>query len=309
VSEHPAHETTSCGITRLVSEASHHFLPLSRHQFDEAKRVVLRLVQALDIEEKLNIVLENYEELEREVLSMTLHDMIFDPKESQDARAEIFQGTRRLLNLMSAGYMYLEQVGPDLKRLYGNRAHLTNMNQRITDEARDNRGFRVMQPLRNVLQHNALIIREVTHRSDWQRDGEDARRISSSRLLIDQSRAVEGVGRGPKGMHALQSLGAREDLMPLVREYVTGIRRVHDAARGILAQDLPQWDQAIHDLEQRYVTESGDESRIGIAIVRRDQDGTNVEVISISKDIVRHRKRLERKSRSSRPYARYMVAN
>jgi hypothetical protein len=51
-----------------------HFLFLTEEEFEAARKARGHLFEVLDIEEKLNIVLENYIEYEHELLQITLKD-------------------------------------------------------------------------------------------------------------------------------------------------------------------------------------------------------------------------------------------
>ena len=51
-----------------------HFLSLTEEEFEAARKARRHLFEVLDIEEKLNIVLEDYIEYELELLQITLED-------------------------------------------------------------------------------------------------------------------------------------------------------------------------------------------------------------------------------------------
>lgn len=97
------------GITkRLIGHQN--FLEISRENFDEAKMAHDCLGEALRIEEKFNIILENYREFESELLSLCLNFAIFSDRTWSSFQNEIHIVNRRVLNLLTTSRLYVDQI-------------------------------------------------------------------------------------------------------------------------------------------------------------------------------------------------------
>src|ERR1044072_2560892 len=109
------------GITKLVISCNH-LLEISRQEFDEARFAKRSLVDALGIEEKLDIVLENYAEYEKELLELSLKNAIFSDRNWSSFQTERRAIDRRLVNLLTACRLYVDQIPHDVNSIYGGGA-------------------------------------------------------------------------------------------------------------------------------------------------------------------------------------------
>lgn len=69
-----------------------------------------RIYLAADIEEKLDLLLENYFEYERDVLELALRDNLFRGLDYSRERGETQLVNRRTVNLLAAARLYIDQL-------------------------------------------------------------------------------------------------------------------------------------------------------------------------------------------------------
>jgi hypothetical protein len=80
----------------------------------EVKRAKDALVAMISVEQKFDLVVENYSDYERELLDLSLHQALRGDLDWAGSQDDIAAVSRRLANLLSAARLYLDQVNHDL---------------------------------------------------------------------------------------------------------------------------------------------------------------------------------------------------
>jgi hypothetical protein len=300
------------GITRLVFEAKHHFLPLAADEYARVKKAKADLLEALSIEEKFNLIVENYEEFENHLLHATVREVIYGvrTRDWSSRMGELHSANRRLINLLSTCKLYLDQVRHDLNEIYGDDSiQAAAVRSRTHKEYDESLGYRVMEEIRRYIQHRSLPLSEVHHESRRTSDAAAAPFAHTTHLRL---RPAELIADRKVKRNVLEELQAREELpsiTPLVREYMTGLCGVHATVRDLLAKDLSDWDQAVNGILNRYRSETGDSSVVGVAVTGRDEKGVYVDSVEIFEDLVTRRQWLEAQNRTAVRFSAHIVTS
>src|SRR5688572_4740373 len=106
------------GLTRLVLIRSP-FVELTKDEYRTGLHAKHCVWQSLQIEEKFDLVLSNYEEFEQDILQVALRASMYF-QHDWSAGVDTFQRTnRRIVNLLSGCRLYLDQIGHNLSLMYG----------------------------------------------------------------------------------------------------------------------------------------------------------------------------------------------
>jgi hypothetical protein len=92
---------------------------ISSEDFDLLRTARTHLFEALSIEEKLNLVLENYAEFEQELLNFSVNSMLFQDDDWSSGINEIHLANRRIINLLTTGRLCIDQVSHNIRSIYG----------------------------------------------------------------------------------------------------------------------------------------------------------------------------------------------
>lgn len=273
-------------------------ISITEKELVKAQKCKKRLLKALGIEEKFNIVLENYLEYEKELLDVTLRKAIsFDMSDSRDI---IHSMNRRLVNLLSTCRMYLDQVPQDIGSLLGQDSVVRESFQDQRSEEYDSRlGYRVMEALRNYVQHRGLPVHLISYKSSWidpESDEDSRHRRQRTIIKINVDRLEEDKEFKKSVVEESRSIGSQVNLKPLVREYITGLMEAHQVIRKELEQHLNKWDKAVLDLVERFRTET--ETNAGLLeSIAIGPDGRVLEEVQLLEDIISRRRTLRGKNR------------
>ena len=254
-------------ITRLVLASSAE-IQITEGRFESLRLAWQGVSRVLSIEEKFDLVMENYAELEVELLRCTAQ-MFFFQEVSWDRASDLRNlVNRRLVNLLSAVRMYFDQVSHDLSVLQENDAPFESIRRQ---EHHAHLGYRVMEELRNHAQHRSLPVHVVSYA--WTAPKEGTRTFTTHFCVSMDELRSEG-GFKPAVFRDLSALGdAQIQLKPFVRAYLASLTRIHVVVRGAVASKLNQWvahlESAIHDFQELYGEEVA-----GLAAARiRLEDG------------------------------------
>lgn len=152
-------------------------LDISRDDFERLKKAKRGLFVLVGIEEKFEMLLDNYVDYEQELLRIALGHMVshnVDYLEMNDGRPSM---NRRLANLLTMTRLYTDQVKHDLSGLYGREStQLASIEKRFKGESANALGYRAMETIRNSMQHRDLPIRSIVYHSGWE-DGPNGERL------------------------------------------------------------------------------------------------------------------------------------
>lgn len=285
------------GIGRLVL-ASNTFLPISQGEFEQVLTAKSALLEALATEEAFDLLLANFVEFEREMLDLALGNMVYADRGWQASMDQIQGLNRRLLNLLSAGRLYLDHLPQHVAGILGK----DSPGWQAIDTVRREQyatllGYRVMEGLRNYIQHRSLPIRAVTHNMrpiEVENEGYQVRNVLTPLLELDH--LEEGGALKKSVLEELRPLGRQVDIKPLVREYVQGLGAIHQRLRAEVVEAVEHAATVFNAVAERW--KAGDEpGDIGLAVIERKEDGTHSRSAQVFSDPITRHASLIRKNR------------
>jgi uncharacterized protein YjiS (DUF1127 family) len=154
-------------------------IELSKGEYDAISRARMSVQAAVGVEQNFALLVDNYVEYERELLELA-SQLVVRPEASlkwREVQSQILRANRRLANLLSSARLYLDQLRSEIASLVPPAEGTTAQEEvkRYTKTAYDDRfGYRVMEALRNVVQHAGLGVRSISYPHDS--PGENQRR-------------------------------------------------------------------------------------------------------------------------------------
>lgn len=201
----------------------------------------------LGIEEKLDLVLENYAELELSILRMALQSAVFNGD-------DVLKGGRHIANRHAANYLatsrlYLDQTAHALSDTFGAQSNeMQSFNAARSNEYDSTLGYRVMEQLRNHAQHRNLPIQSlmISMKHD------EIQTPPLHRHSVSIALAVPALEADPTfKASVLEELKNKADsrgfvpLLPMVRSHVEAFGRLHAKVRQMVAPGLAKADECI----------------------------------------------------------------
>lgn len=242
------------------------------------------------------MLLHNYVDFEHELLQISLRNALFSVGEWSELRSIIQDLNRRMVNLLSTARLYLDHLRHRSAPLLTSAGVESGVvNTIISHEYEARQGYRVMEALRNHVQHRGLPLHSITVGGKWVETSEGRRRDETSALYLKVDTLAEGKRFKRSILHELANRENKLPLKPLIRDYITGLIRIQQRVREELQSGLEEDDALLKLLVDDYRRESNG-SVLGLAAVARTPDGTDRERVIISTNFADRRKWLERKN-------------
>jgi len=235
-------------------EQDRNYIEISAAEFEELKSAKANVLETMFIEEKMDLVIENYLEWENELLYASARQMVQLDYSYLSAQSQRNLFSRRIMNVLTACRGYLDQVGHHLSNIYGEESSIAAVFKKATNEQYDRRlGYRVMEALRNYVQHRGSPLHVVVVDRNWVESEHGKRFRSYTGTRFKVSILAEDPKFKKSVLGELQAIGRDEiDLQGFVREYVGGLSIVHQAIRDELKADVTKWEAAICTAIERF---------------------------------------------------------
>jgi len=180
------------------------------------------------IENKYQILLENYAELEEELLRFSLNLTLrtSDPWDTLRDAIPLFD--RRVLNFLSSARMYIDQIPSDIGGASRNSEFVKERFLKSLSAQFDNSlAYRVCEALRNYTQHKDLPVHRVSH--GWRHEQGNTKNvvINHSGLNLDIAKLKADGKFKASTLEELEKQGDKHDLKKYLREYMHSLGLVH----------------------------------------------------------------------------------
>ena len=280
------------GIT-IASIGDASFITISAEEFERIKDAKIKLMAVLEIEEKFDLFMENYAEYERDVLCISQKQMLRGDGTWTTAMDDLLLLNRRLVNIVTAGRLYRDQVKHDISTMYGHESVAANDVETAFRREYDGvLGYRVIEALRNHIQHEALPIRNLHYGPE--RVSVGGRELVRFTLTPElDTAALRSSGFKRAVLTEIEQDQVSPNVTTFLRSFVGGLSRVHSDIRRLTESDLQKWELQI----QRVLLLGREQlfARVGVAAVARDECGNHPEVIEVFEEFVQRLGALRRR--------------
>lgn len=299
-------------LKRLVFDGKA-VLPISGERFEAIRAARDAFLSLLGVEEKFDLLLACYQELEEALFSMSLAGMLFEHVGWSESIDNIQLTNRRLVALLSAGRLYEEQVEHDVRGVYGRRsAATTAVATRLQEANTADLSFRVIDALRNYVQHRSLPVHRLALSSVWEGESDNSRRCVHTidpQIEVDRLRGDRRFDQSL--LDQLPSFEGRANIRPLLQQYIATLGEVHRLVRELTDPDVARWEDALLSAEREFVAEHS-EGSAGLAAVYYEDDQyqvTQENVVYVFTEPIGRRRMLKAKNPYVSHYARHVVTN
>lgn len=270
------------------------FRDISSEDFERLKTAKRGIVLVVAIEDKFDLVIANYEEFERDLLGLALHQMTYSDLTWSSMRYAMQLVNRRVVNLLTAARLYVDQIMHDLSSLMPGDTSVVNRLRKKRSEEYDNKlGYRAMEALRNYTQHRDLPVHALSYPSSWLPSGEPTDLVYRAVPYVQTEELRQDKRMKEAVIVDLERIGKKVPLTPLIREYVESLSLIHQEFREGTEDHILEWETRLTEAIKECVTGPADRVVRMIAI---HDDGRFVEEEHIFDDLLRHRADLARKN-------------
>lgn len=256
---------------KILSLNDHPELKINEVKFNELKEAKKCLSELLAFEEKYELLLSNYLELEKECLAITAENMIYN-----NARYSNFFEIRllfnlRIVNLLTTTRLYLDHLQQHIRACNLD----VDVKSLFSFEYDNNFEYRFMEALRNYVQHRGLAVHLTSIDSDWTSLDDDGEmrfrtKIFTKKDEVEKDKAFK--------KRVANEMPDKVDIIYAARSYVESISKVHCHIREMLSEVTYKSRQVIEEAILEYEKINNGKS-IGLSVVSSTNNGIIDEII------------------------------
>lgn len=260
--------------------------------FDRIKQASLGLYQAFLIEEKYEVLLENYKELERSLVDIAM-EFAYSRESTYDSSMRNKRlVARRVANLLSSCRTFIDQVKGHVRQIV-DRAASKRIVQMIRTTDDSSVIYRLMEQLRNTIQHSSIPISvSPTLKRGESVDRNHCTCYSTIQLSISSIKHEDKLTEIVR--EAVTSDADSIDITPYIRIYLDELSQVVYKIREEAKLQIQEWENAFAFAEQLLPeTARIDPNRQALYLVSRMNDAPHsVERFYVSNEMLQHRQSL-----------------
>ena len=186
------------------------------------------------LEERFQLVIDNYAEWERELLDQALTHQLWGTSK-HDSMQQRLTLDRRLTNVLTGFRLYVDQTDSNISEVFGGSGDELKNIRRFRHELYDNNfGYRFLEALRNHVRHYGLPIEIIMFHS-----GAADEQLTSIRFSVTPYAIFDALAANKdfkkSVLNELKSVGGKIDLRLPVREYVACLVKIHHEVRRIFS--------------------------------------------------------------------------
>ena len=295
-------------ITRLVIGEGRS-IAISKEEFQSILTAQDRITTILGIEQKLELLLWNFAEYESELLRLALYHSIWVGSASETLDDGWSSVNRRVLNLLAAVRMYLDQVRHEMSEMYGKDSSVyETLTRSISAQYDSVLAFRAMEGLRNHAQHRSLPLGTLSLPMSIHREAPAVKFCFSAVPALDLEQLQYHGAIKPVILDELRAMSEKPNLTELLRRYLSCITVIHGEFRRLSDPDVTSWAEVIRNVAVR-AREAFDNDIIGLGVASRDEGGWNVDYRYLWEDTLSQRQLLLKKNRVPTDFANRYVSS
>lgn len=280
-------------LVTILTTGNNPELVINESKFEQLKKAKECLSEILSFEEKYELLLSNYMELEKECLLISAQKMVYEDNEYMNFFDIKLLFNQRIVNLLTTSRLYIDQLSQHIKACNLN----IDIKSFFSYEYDNNFEYRFMEALRNYVQHRGLAVHFTSIGTNWTSLDDDGEMQFKTRVYTKKDE-VEKDSAFKKSV--AKEMPDKVDIIYASRSYIESISKVHCNIRKILSDVAISSRQIVEEIIHEYEKTSNGKS-IGLGIVCLENNGKYDEILDkfyITLEWDNIRIKLERKNQS-----------
>lgn len=262
---------------KIYTIGNHPEVEIDETLFFNLENAKKTLTAALAIEEKHEILISNYVDFHKEVLSIITDEMIYDRNDYQYFFKIRLSLNRRIVNLLTSTKLYIDQIKQNIK-LCTDEVSNIEVEQLFNLEYDQNFEYRFMEALRNHIQHQGLAVHSTNHSSKWidQNDRGDKKLEFSLEAFTHKNELEDTKFKRT----TLDEMPDKINLIQSTKSYISSMCRIHYKVRKMIEKKTSFARSLIEEQINSY---KGDQ-RVGLSAIRLNDSNKIEKRISLLLD-------------------------
>lgn len=226
-------------------------IEISQEDFRELKIARQILIDAFEIEQKYEIVITNFVDLEKELLNISVKNALRNKRTYLDFFDDRSILNTRIINLLTATRLYIDQLPKHLNGCDINKqSFLEAFKTKCSAEYDGKFEYRFMEAMRNHVQHHDLPIDGVSSRLERSQDKNNSIEYSTQLFI-----KADTLARNEKFKKSvLAEIQDKVNLVSASRVYIQSISDIHHDIRNLLEPVTTSSRTKIESTHKKYAS-------------------------------------------------------
>jgi len=268
-------------MLRKMVLASNFELEINESEYLKLKSSRDCLSGAFAIEEKYDLLISNFLELEKECMDITCENMLKNNEgysDFFDIRARL---NRRVVNLLTASRLYMDHLGQHVKACLLTNDKCKDVKNLFSLQYDGCFEYRFMEALRNYVQHRGLAVHSSSLGGSWTSMDKKNGELEYKTCMFTHKDEVS-LDKSFKRAVA-NEMPEKVNILLASRKYISSISKAHGELRQLMLVNVATSRNAI--LEQiEYFKKQSDGNSIALAALKINQDGEVTERVNLILD-------------------------
>lgn len=258
-------------LVTILTTGNNSELVIDKSKFEELKQAKEYLSEILSFEEKYELLLSNYIELEKECLLISAQNMVYEDNEYMNFFDIKLLFNQRIVNLLTTSRLYIDQLSQHIKACNLN----IDIKSFFSYEYDNNFEYRFMEALRNYVQHRGLAVHFTSIGSNWTSLDDDGEMQFKTRVYTKKDE-VEKDSAFKKNV--AKEMPDKVDIIYASRSYIESISKIHCNIRKILSDVAICSRQIIEEITHKYEKINNGKSN-GLSVIYSVNNGQYDEIL------------------------------
>ena len=276
-----------------------YLLNLRKADFDKYLRARNIILMAINIEEAFDVLIDNYLEFETTLLQSTNQYLIRFVDTHETFQSERRLLNRKLINLLTTSKAYLDQTDHQLSNNFGKSStQYTSFSKKRKSEYNSRLGYRVMESVRNHVQHYGWPIHSVEYHSQLMGVMDKPKFLFAIIPFMKTKYLEENKKFKPTILSELKSIENQKgiDLRPIIREHIEALTDIHTEVRASMQEHIKESEDLFAVAIRRFQKKYPDVTPYGLELIEED-NGEMITAVFILKELVESLKNLQKKNK------------
>jgi len=281
------------GLSSPVVES---IIPITEDEYDRISAATDALLAYTALEEKFDLVAENYIEFETSLLQIATQMMLQGGHNHGSMHAQRRLLNRRLTNLLSSAQTYIDCSGQHLADMKpGDKQIVDRLKKRFSEQYDQRLGYRAMVCIRNHAQHFDDPVHGISFPSKWDKE---RTKLQFTVILHLHPQQLSFNSKFKKSvLKELIALGPIIDLKPLTRGFVEALSIVHEGTRQETKAIVAGLEEVITATIGKFEEAHPRAKTVGLAAVRILDSGEHDQPVNLMKDFLSYFDVLRKKNK------------
>lgn len=208
------------------------------------------LSAAMAVEEKYELLISNYIELEKELLKAAADNMIYRGKDYSESFDFRLLFNQRLVNLLTSSRLYVDHIQQHIKTCLPNNLNASNSVKAFFSKEYDAHfEYQFMEALRNFVQHRGLAVHSTNLSSRWTSQEDDGLMEFRIKLFTNKS-DVDNDNAFKKSVSKI--MPEKVELISTSRRYIESLNSCHIQIRQLISKSVSNARTIIESVISEY---------------------------------------------------------